>query len=259
MPYRYETHLHTSAASACAIALPRDYIPFYIDQGYHGLVVTDHFFGGNTAIDRDLPWRERINQFCRGYEEAKNEGDKRGLQVLFDWEQAYRGDEYLVYGLNKQWLLEHPEVDGWTRAQQYEGAHFYGGCVVQAHPFRNRSYIRRIHLNTACVDGVEVYNATNPLEVNVQAYRYAQSLGLTMLAGSDIHAVQSGSLSGISLETPLRDEQDLAQRIREHAPITLLAPMEVLQSAPLAPVTLPVEVLGANAQPIDIPYQHFLR
>ncbi|NLI21848.1 MAG: histidinol-phosphatase [Clostridiales bacterium] len=258
MPYRYETHLHTCEASACGITRGRDYIPFFQDQGYHGIIVTDHFFGGNTAVNRKLPWRSWVDQFCLGYEAAKNEGDRRGFQVLFGWEQNYDGDEYLVYGLDKAWLGEHPEITRWTRAQQYEQVRRSGGCVVQAHPFRSRSYLSRIYLNTACVDGVEVYNGANRLYENAQAYRYAQSLGKTMMAGTDIHLADSDGLSGIVLDTSLADERDLARRIREHEPIGLIAPVEKLKTARLEPVTLPAEVLGEGGAPVQIPLSSLL-
>ena len=55
MTYRYETHLHTCESSACGVAHGRDYIAFYRDLGYRGLFVTDHFFGGNTAVGQSLP------------------------------------------------------------------------------------------------------------------------------------------------------------------------------------------------------------
>lgn len=259
MLYRYETHLHTCEASACGLARGRDYIPYYQDKGYHGLVVTDHFFGGNTAVSPYLPWREQVDRFCAGYEDAKNEGDRRGFQVLFGWEQAYDGDEYLIYGLDKAWLYEHPEVKRWTRAEQFSETHRYGGCVVQAHPFRDRSYIRRIHLNTVCVDGVEVYNTANPLPVNAQAYRYAKNLGLPMLAGSDIHAIDWPELSGVSFTEPLSNEKDFAARVCNRAPIGLIAPVEALASAKLQPVRIPVEVLGEGAKAVNTPLSVLLR
>ena len=259
MPYRYETHLHTCETSACGVTSARDYIPFYQDMGYHGIFVTDHFFGGNTAVSQRLPWQEQVHAFCAGYEAAWNEGQRRGFQVLFGWEQAYDGDEYLVYGLDKAWLLAHPEVKRWSRAEQFAQAHQYGGCVVQAHPFRDRSYIRRIHLNIACVDGAEVFNAANPMEVNVQAYRYAKNLGLSMLAGSDIHYLPWPTMSGVVFDTPLTGEHDFAARVRDRAPIGLLAPMEALTSGDLAPVKLPYEVLGEGGRTIDLPLATLLR
>jgi hypothetical protein len=259
MPFKYETHLHTCEASACGSAHGRDYIPVYQDMGYRGLFVTDHFFGGNTAVNQTLPWRDQVDAFCEGYEQAKAEGDRRGFQVLFGWEQGYSGDEYLVYGLDRAWLYEHPEVKRWTRAQQYTETHRFGGCVVQAHPFRDRSYIRRITLNTACVDGVEVFNVANSMESNVLAYHYAKNLGLTMLAGSDVHSLPWGEYSGVSLPTPLADEQDFAARVCGRRPIMPIAPMDALANTPLATVSLPVTVLGEDARPMPIPLDRLLR
>jgi hypothetical protein len=259
MPYRYETHLHTSQSSACGVTAARDYIPFYQDQGYQGIFVTDHFFGGNTAVSPYLPWPEQVHAFCAGFEAAQNEGARRGFQVLFGWEQAFDGDEYLIYGLDKAWLLGHPEVKRYSRAEQYAEVTRYGGCVVQAHPFRDRSYIRRIHLSTQTVHGVEVFNVANPMEVNAQAYRYARNLNLPMLAGSDIHFLPWPTLSGVAFDTPLRDELDFAARVRNKAPIALIAPEAQLETAKLAPVRLPCEVLGEGGRVTDIPLQTLLR
>lgn len=263
MPYLYETHLHTREASACGLAAGRDYIPYYQDLGYAGIFVTDHFFGGNTAVDRSLPWREQVDRFCAGYEAARNEGEKRGFQVFFGWEQAYQGDEYLVYGLGKAWLYEHPEVKRWTRAEQFAGARRFGGCVVQAHPFRERYYIARVRLNTRCVDGAEVYNAANTPEENALAARYAERLGLAMLAGSDIHGIdgldpKGAALSGISFDMPLADEADFADRVRRRAPVGLITPRQAPADAPLWLPRLPVDVLGEDACPTGVPLASLL-
>ena len=85
MSYLYETHLHTAQASACGHSKGADYISFYKEKGYTGIIVTDHFLNGNTSVPASLPWEERINLFCQGYEDAKKEGDKQGLQVFFAW------------------------------------------------------------------------------------------------------------------------------------------------------------------------------
>ena len=102
MPYLYETHMHTCQGSACGRSTGKEHVHFYRDAGYTGIIMTDHFFGGNTAVDRTLPWKERINRFWIGFEDAKEEGDRVGLDVFFGLEQHYRGDEYLIYGLSKE-------------------------------------------------------------------------------------------------------------------------------------------------------------
>ena len=72
MGYLYETHLHTAQASACGRSSGAEHVRYYQSLGYTGIFVTDHFFGGNTCVPRDLPWEERIDLFCRGYEDAWN-------------------------------------------------------------------------------------------------------------------------------------------------------------------------------------------
>ncbi len=71
MSYIYETHLHTTAASACARSAGSEYISFYKNLGYDGIItVTDHFFNGNCCVPENLPWEERVDIFCSGYEDA---------------------------------------------------------------------------------------------------------------------------------------------------------------------------------------------
>ena len=106
--YTVETHLHTSQGSACAHSTGAEMARAHKAAGYDTIIITDHFFGGNTAVPRDLPWAQRIELFCAGYEQAKQEGDKIGLTVLFGWEWAWHGTEFLTYGLDKAYLLAHP-------------------------------------------------------------------------------------------------------------------------------------------------------
>ena len=109
MSFLYETHLHTCQGSACGTSTGKEHARYYKEIGYQGIIVTDHFFGGNTAVPRQLPWKERVEWFCSGYEDALAEGQKLGLDVFFGWEQNYDLDEYLIYGVDKQYLLDHPK------------------------------------------------------------------------------------------------------------------------------------------------------
>ncbi|MDR0315521.1 MAG: PHP domain-containing protein [Treponema sp.] len=208
MSYLYETHLHTAYSSACAVSKGSEYIRGYKALGYSGLIVTDHFFNGNTAIRQGRSWRKWVEEFCRGYEEARNEGEKQGFDVFFGWEETFDGcDDYLVYGLDKAWLLEHPEAQSWTRGEQYRIVRAAGGCVVQAHPFRQHNYIRKIILSSGCVDAVEAANAGNHEQsYDALAMRYARHLQLPVTAGSDIHEARQlyeGTVFGVYLDRKL--------------------------------------------------------
>ena len=158
--YLYETHMHTKEASACSHNTAVEMARAYKEAGYTGIIITDHFFYGNTAIDRKLPWKDWVEQFCLGYEHAKEEGDKIGLQVFFGWESGYRGTEFLVYGLDQEWLLLHPEIKDATVEEQYRLVHEGGGIVSHAHPFREEVYIPEIRQFPQFVDAVEGINTT---------------------------------------------------------------------------------------------------
>ena len=185
--YKYETHLHTKYASACASATGKDQALGYKNAGYTGIIITDHFFRGNSCISRNLPWKTRINMFCQGYEQAKEIGDQIGLQVFFGWEETFEGQDFLVYGLDKEWMLNHPEMEYWTIKEQYETVNKNGGMVIHAHPFRDRPYIPKIRLFPKLVNGVECYNACNHEEENRQAFLYAKKYELPITAGADSH------------------------------------------------------------------------
>ncbi|MDD3336082.1 MAG: PHP domain-containing protein [Eubacteriales bacterium] len=245
MPFLYETHLHTCQASACGRSPGHDYIKRYQDFGFEGIIVTDHFYGGNCAVDRSLPWPEWVKRFCAGYEDAAEEGQKQGFQVFFGWEQCYDGDEYLVYGLDKAWLLAHPECVRMTRGEQYAAVHAAGGCVVQAHPFRQRSYLSKIHLSTGCVDGVEAFNSCNEQEWDAQALRYANQLKLPITAGSDIHQIYQmpkEEIMGVSFDHKLQSVQEYAAAIRHCEPYKVNAPKERGQWTGRESVILPVDI-----------------
>lgn len=242
MPYRYETHLHTCQASLCGRSKGSEHARFYKEMGYQGIMITDHFFSGNTCVPKDLPWRERVEMFCSGYEDALAEGQKIGLDVFFGWESRFEWDEYLVYGLDKKWLLEHPEVEQWTRREQLEQVHRYGGCVVQAHPFRTRGYITRISLGLDFADGVEVANASQEAFSDAAALRYAKEYGLAMSAGSDNHLSSPerwnrDNLFGVATDERLGSIHDFVRLIRERGKLGLCIPIndrfEIPQDAPV--------------------------
>ena len=228
--YLYETHMHTVEGSACGRSTGAEMARAYKEAGYTGIIITDHFFYGNTRPDRSLPWADWVNQFCLGYEHAKEEGDKIGLQVFFGWESGYNGTEFLIYGLDKQWLLDHPEIKDASVKEQMELVHAAGGFISQAHPYREAGYIEGIHLYPYRVDAVEGYNAShtskfkNPPyhpEYNDRAVYYANSYGLPMTAGSDQHDTHM-LWGGMVFPRKLTDCRDFAKAVAGREYVQLL-------------------------------------
>ncbi len=224
MSYLYETHMHTCLASACGVSTGKEHARFYRERGYTGIIITDHFFGGNTCVNRELPWEKRIDLFWRGYEDALEEGMRIGLDVFFGLEQNFQGDEYLIYGLTKDYMKAHPELEHWTRREQLERVHEQGGAVIQAHPFRIRGYMDKIRLADRFADGVEAANAGNEALDDARCMRYARAKGLLMTAGSDNHHSPREVLFGVELEEKLGSILDYARLIRRGGPIGLHVP-----------------------------------
>ena len=198
-PYLYETHLHTSEGSACARSTGAEMARACKEYGYTGIIVTDHNWYGNTAVDRNLPWEAWVDAFCEGYEHARAEGDRIGLDVFFGYEAGYQGTEFLIYGVDGTWLKSHPQIREATVEEQYSLIHEAGGLVMHAHPFREADYIPEIRLYPEWVDGVEGVNAThtNPkslgarnLEYDRKALEYARTHKLPISGGSDIHSTK---------------------------------------------------------------------
>ena len=227
--YKYETHLHTSEASKCGSSQGAEYISVYKKLGYDGIFVTDHFFGGNTAVSHELDWKSRIEQYCSGYkhalEEAKRQNavDGGNFKVFFGIEQTFHGDDYLIYGLDKNWLLDHPDVESMNHQQLFDAVNREGGLMIQAHPFRLRGYIGAIHLHPREVHGVEVYNGGNTPDQNDLALVYAQTYGFPMTSGSDIHNIGFAqeekiegtmAVGGMEFETLLTSIDDYIERIK---------------------------------------------
>ncbi|WFR56814.1 PHP-associated domain-containing protein [Anaerocolumna sp. AGMB13025] len=190
--YKYDTHVHTSETSACASISGAGQVKLYKKLGYDGIIITDHFFNGNTTVPRSLPWKERVERFCLGFEHAYAEGKKCNLSVFFGWEESFQGMDFLVYGLDKDWLLNHPEILKWDIGEHYDRIHGDGGFLVHAHPFRQADYISKIRLYPEYEDGIETINAshTNPL-YNQKAIEYAKQQDKPVTGGSDAHHADS--------------------------------------------------------------------
>ncbi|MBO4580519.1 MAG: hypothetical protein J5715_10230 [Clostridiales bacterium] len=246
--YLIETHLHTSEASACGKVSGSDYIDFMISRGFNGMIVTDHFFNGNCAVPRDLSWDKRVDWYMSGYEKALAASKGKPLDVFFGVEFNFDRDEYLIYGVDRRWLLENDDILDLTRDEVYKRVHEAGAIMVNAHPYRERYYIDDIKLMPSICDGIEIYNAANPDNQNALGYQYAVKLGLPMTAGSDIHFFHDNPMGGMLLPDRITDvnEYKSAVMARQGVPVKVdldkITPVEEISELliPSEDPTLPI-------------------
>lgn len=216
--YLYETHLHTAPVSRCASASVRESLEFYKALGYAGVFITDHFIDGNINVDPALPYARRLEFYFSAYEEALALNPEIGIDVFLGVEASYLGTDFLIYGLDKEWFLAHPEIERMERSAQLTLMADEGALIIQAHPFREAGYIDHIRLFPRHVHGVEIFNACRSDFENRMAALYAEHYGLPPFAGTDNHiAARQQMLGGMGSETKLRDVAHFTELYRAGA------------------------------------------
>lgn len=217
--FRYDLHVHTAEASACAKGSAAEMAEMYQREGYTGIVITDHFFTGSTTVPCELPWEERVRGLKKGFENAKKRGDNIGLDVFYGWEYTFgRGTDFLTLGLDSDWLLANPDVCDIDVTEYIDRVHTAGGYIIHAHPFLEADWVPYIRLLPRYEDAVEVINAPGSSFMNDRAAEYAKAYNLTVCAGSDAHDVNWKCFGGIETNRRLQSIQDLIETMkkREH-------------------------------------------
>ncbi|MBR5783322.1 MAG: PHP domain-containing protein [Clostridia bacterium] len=203
--YKYELHTHSRGCSACAIAECTEIVDAAKEKGYAGIVFTNHFYRGNTSIDRNLPWKDFVEAYKQDYLIAKERGNKIGIDVIFGIEEGMgKGKEVLIYGIEADVIAGEPNFAAMDLKMLSDFVHKNGGVIYAAHPFRQRHYIAnpRQEPDLNYLDGIEVYNHGNTKEDNQYAAEYAKQKGVSTISGGDVHSV--GDLGTTGIATPIR-------------------------------------------------------
>jgi len=197
-PFKYETHVHSYPGSGCGAMPPEEVVELYAQNGFSGLFLTDHFTG-NCGIPRELPWEERVRQFCDCIRRAQRKGDEIGLHVFFGYEYSYQGADFLILNTNEKFLHDHPDLPEWDVLDFLARVREDGAFVVHAHPCRQGAWIvdpcRRFPDH---VDAVEVFNPSHDLSYNPPAEVYAEECGLLRFSGSDNHPPRRFNNAGLA-------------------------------------------------------------
>lgn len=216
--YKYQLHIHTTPCSACAQMSPSEMCKALYEGGYQGAVLTNHFYHGNTGIDRGEPWKSLVAAYERDYEECVQEAKKYDLDILFGIEEGIgAGLEILCYGITPKILYDHPQlrdcpIEDWVQIMRRNDV-----VLIQAHPFREVWYIPQPRvLPLEYIDGLEVYNRGNATkEMNEKAENFARlHADLLMTSGGDSHRANDVAIGGIETDFRLRTSEDLVKCLR---------------------------------------------
>lgn len=211
--YKYDLHAHTSETSPCGRMKASDVVRMYKDKGYYGIVITDHYFDGFFENLPEMTWKDKIACYLQGYRNAYEAGLKIGLKVILGMELRFNENfnDYLIYGLDEKFMLEHPELYKLDLAYLRKLIAGTGIMIFQAHPFRPLI----VPADPALLDGVEVYNG-NPRHnsSNEKAQKFARKNGLIEISGSDSHQPQDIARGGVFLTEPVDTSEELAAALK---------------------------------------------
>lgn len=213
---KFETHLHTAENDIYAYVKAKDAVRLYKDAGYTGIVVTDHYFAtffewfGDELSGADH--RKIIDRWLKGYNAAREEGEKQGLIVLPGAEVRFDGvaNDYLVYGLEAEDFYHLPLLNRLKGVRELLEVLPSDTCVVQAHPFRNRMRV----VDPTRLFGLEAYNAGTEAYRNTMARNFAEHYNKPMTSGSDMHHADACAKGGICFEREVVTPKDFVDLLR---------------------------------------------
>lgn len=211
--FKIEMHFHTAQSSPCGRVDGAEGIRLYKEAGYEGVVVTDHFSRLYYGDSQANPWTDVVDRFLTGYREAREAGERLGVEVYLGMEICFpdSDNDYLLYGFDEEFLYNNPwlyetDLEDFNKLVQANDL-----FIAQAHPFRgycSRADYRHLH-------GVEVDNA-NPRHQshNHLAQAWAQTHELIPITGSDFHQIEDISGNGLIFETMPETIKELVQKIK---------------------------------------------
>ena len=212
-----DPHIHSAEISPCGKVNAARLISLYKNAGYQGLIITDHLSTYCPIFREKMSWKEKIDLFFTGYDLIKKIGENAGLVILSGFEITFNRipNDFLVYGIDKEWLYRHENLLDSTIEKFAESIIETGAVIIQAHPFRNRMIPReKPHIH-----GVEVYNG-NPRHdsQNIRAMEYAESHSLIPVSGSDFHQEQDCARGGMKFEYPIQSVEAFVSALRNDTP-----------------------------------------
>ncbi len=220
--FKIDTHIHTVETSSCGRIEAREIVRLYKEAGYHGIIITDHYFDLYFDNLVDLSWDEKIDQFLRGYHHASEEGTKQGLKVFLGLELRFteNPNDYLVYGITEGFLKEHKELytlglKGFKKLIEKENI-----LIIQAHPYRK-------HMIVAApedIHGVEVYNGNGRHNSHDEfSFAFAKEHSLMMSSGSDFHELEDLARGGMVFDHEINTAEDFVNALRDKSALELLS------------------------------------
>lgn len=213
MSYLFEMHCHTSEVSGCGRVEAIQAVKLLKQNGYSGVVVTDHLTPDGIKGTCVADWNGFIEQFLTGYKLAKQE-ENQDFKVLLGAEIRFpeNDNDYLLYGLNEEFLFSQPYINRLSLKEFRMLAEKNNILIIQAHPMRNSMTV----MNPDYLDGYEVYNGNmRHNSRNAIADAWAELNCKIKVSGSDFHQLEDLARGGVYFDNYVESTQQLVRELKK--------------------------------------------
>lgn len=212
MMFKTELHCHSNDISLCARVDTQEIIDTFVSGGYSTLVLSNHLNGYTMDAICPNDWEGFVNKYYSAYEKLRDEANGK-LNILFGAELRFNEsfNDYLLFGLTKEFLLAHSEIFTLNPEKFHKLAKENGILFIQAHPFRNgMTVVYPDHL-----DGIEVFNGHFGHDSrNDIANMWAEKYNLIKTSGTDYHYITSPANGGILTNDEITDMSQLVEILK---------------------------------------------
>ena len=212
MEYKYEMHTHTGPVSQCGRVAPKEILRMYMDKGYSGIVLTDHYSPLTFYNHNYFAPQKKIDFYLQSYREMKKIAPS-DFTVMLGVELRHYGtaNDYLVYGVSPG------DIEKMIRLIPYGITEFYKeiktreNIIFQAHPFRNGMTLAPLD----SIDGIETFNMHPGHNSRVAvACRYAAEHSLLVSGGTDYHHPGHHAMCLMRTNERVDDSYDIARILK---------------------------------------------
>lgn len=209
--FKTEAHLHTYPVSSCAKLTPVEQVRLFKEAGYDTIIVSDHFSPHHfKKLGEHLTFAQKVDKLCDAYLEAKAEGDRIGLTVLFSVELSFHKNHYLLYGVTREFLKLREDIFDIDIDELYAHLKAHGVTIIQAHSHRAEKCVPHPHH----VDGFEINCCLRKDNYNERTMQVAKEYGLPLTIGSDCHRPEDVGVSATLSEEKIESIEQYLELMR---------------------------------------------
>jgi len=203
-----DLHGHSSGISRCCQIPAPEVLKAAKDAGLDGIVLSNHY---QKVYIPDGDYAAFAERYLEEYRYAERCAKELGCKVFFGIEVTMEKHDLahlLVYGVDEEFVREHPGLFEYTQEELYRLVKEAGGALVQAHPFRGRDGL----LDVRYLDGIEA--SCHPLYEGTfldRVTEVAHNAGIILTCGGDYHADTYRPHCGAYLPDSVESGKDLAK------------------------------------------------